>query len=94
MNVELEKIIITKMGNKGEACVKYNLFSINKIMIDLTSTVNSISIAKLDNCAIVSGKMIEDLKVTIFELFQDDLADVENGTYQFENICELRASKL
>lgn len=82
MNLKLEKIIIIKKGSTGEVSVKYNLFSINKIIVDLNSAVDPVKITKYEGICVITGQLINDIKEQIIDVFQDVLADAPDGMYE------------
>ena len=90
----LDRIVIVKKGLTGEASVKYNNLSINKIIIDLNSPVNSIDIPRYDKSPIISGRLVEDLKEQILDFFQESLGDAPDGIYEFVEEREFTANKL
>lgn len=94
MNLKLEKIIIIKKGLTGEASVKYNLFSINKLMIDLNSPVETVKTAKLDGSYVINGQLINDVKEQIVDFFQETLGDAPDGIYEFVPEVEYTVNKL
>lgn len=94
MNLTLEKIIIIKKGLTGEASVKYNLFSINKLVINLNSPVDSVAIPKYEGSAVVSGQLVSDIKSQILDFFQDILGDAPDGMYEFIPEIEYAVNKL
>lgn len=94
MVLKLEKITIIKNGVTGEAQVKYDNLTINKVIIDLNSSVDTIALPKYNGSQIISGKMIVDLKDQILFLFQDILGEAENGMYEFTEEKEYSVTKL
>jgi hypothetical protein len=94
MNLKLEKIIIVKKGLTGEVCVRYNLFSINKIIVDLNSAVDTFKIAKYENTAIITGQLINDLKEQVFDFFQENLGEAPDGIYEIIPELEYTINKM
>ena len=94
MELKLEKIVIVKKGLTGEVSVKYNLFSINKIAIDMNSAVDTFKVAKYENSPIVNGQLIEQLKEQVLDLFQEVLGDAPDGIYEVTTEEEYVVNKL
>lgn len=94
MNLKLEKIIIVKKGLTGEATVKYNLLSINKLIINLSSAVDTVAIAKYDGSPVVSGQLITEIKETILDFFQEALGEAPDGMYEIVPELEYSINKL
>jgi hypothetical protein len=91
--LKLEKIIINKKGFVGEASIKFDNFTINKMIIDLSNTTNPISIPKFDGVQILSGNIINNLKATILEYFQETLEDQE-GLFEFKYSDEVEVNQI
>lgn len=85
----LDKIIITKAGNKGEASVYIededgvNL-CINGFVIDMSDGVNPVSVMTYKSSPIISGNVVSGIKDIILDVF-NALSEVKMGIFEYKN---------
>jgi hypothetical protein len=94
MTLILDRITIVKKGLTGEASVRYNNLSINKLIIDLNSAVNMVSVPKYDGSPVLSGQLMEEIKEQVIYFFNEVLSEADDGVYEFIEEREFGVKKL
>jgi len=83
----LEKIVISKAGNSGEASIFLNneeetmQLILNKFIINLNNGAEPVAIMRVNGTPVVDGAFSILLKDTVLQIFQESLKDKEIGMY-------------
>ena len=80
--------IIKNSDYEGIASVKlidddFNLM-LNKITIDTSNGAEPVQVLKHGSTPVISGTLVEDLKVQLLEIFQESLSNKEAGVYSID----------
>lgn len=97
MSWAIESISVQKESDfEGEASVRLvddedsrAVLFINKLIIDLHSGTNCVSIVKFQGTPVLGGQVIEDIKGIVLEVFQDLLSDQLPGLYEVNSSGEI-----